>query len=307
MIKKLGFFDILHVLKADMPDFSVQRPDNIGKPLKFMQRILICLNIFGYNRNQITFISRSSNSMNGLICIRKIKDKNYWFIRHLLLEKVNFDLFKNIIDISTAYITKRKSYGMILKIPNNWQLIDTASSAKFKVVSQNVILTLGGQYSLYKSNATYLFKLNSSKYKSDLTFVYENALDFFVKKNLTPYDNDLVQLCSMVDVDAKELIYVDNDNFLGSLSKKDYHKICAVGLNIIQKYTNILPELISDAYQLAKRKQLYWIVKIEQKDILDNLHKLGLINQVSFCTLVYQTQARIYDNSTSKVKMAIEV
>ena len=94
---------------------------------------------------------------------------------------------------------------------------------------------------------------------------------------------------------------------LGSLSKKVYHKIRAVGLNIIQKYRNILPELISDAYQLAKRKQLYWIVKIEQKDILDNLHKLGLINQVSFCTLVYQTQARIYDNSTSKVKMAIEV
>jgi len=32
-----------------------------------------------------------------------------------------------------------------------------------------------------------------------------------------------------------------------------------------------------------------------------------LINQVSFYTLVYQTQSRIYDNSTSKVKMAIEV
>ena len=100
MIKKLGFFDILHVLKADMPDFSVQRPDNIGKPLKFMERLLICLNIFGYNRHQITFISKNSNSINGLICIRKIQDRNYWYIRHLLLEKVNSELFKNILDIS---------------------------------------------------------------------------------------------------------------------------------------------------------------------------------------------------------------
>ena len=33
MIKKLGFFDILHVLKADMPDFSVQRPDNLANHL----------------------------------------------------------------------------------------------------------------------------------------------------------------------------------------------------------------------------------------------------------------------------------
>ena len=307
MIKKLGFFDILYVLKSDMPDFSVQRPDNIGKPLKFMDRLLICLNILRYNRNQITFISKTFNSINGLICIRKIQNKNYWFIRHLLLEKVDFDLFKNILDISTSYITNSKSHGIMLKIPNNWQLINSATSAKFKVVSQNVILTLGGQYSLYNSNTSYISKSNNIKYKSDLAFLYENELDFFVRKNLIYYDIDLVQLCSMVDVNAKELIYVDRDNLLGSLSVKDYHKICAVSLNIFQKYVHILPDLIFDAYQHTKRKQIYWIVKIDQKDIIDSLHRLGLINQVSFYTLVYQTQSRIYDNSTSKVKMAIEV
>ena len=307
MIKKLGFFDILHVLKADMPDFSVQRPDNIGKPLKFMDRLLICLNIFGYNHNQITFISTNSNSINGLICIKKVQNKNYWFVRHLLLENVNFDLFKNILDISTAYITKRKSHGMILKIPNNWQLVDSAVSAKFKVATQNVILTLGGQYSLYKSNPIYLSRLSNNRYKSDLVALYEKGLDFFVKKNLTYYDNDLLKLCSMVDVDAKELLYIDGDNLLGSLSKKDYHKICAVSLNIFYKYSNILPEFISDAYQNTKRKQVYWIVKIEEKSLLESLQSLGLINQVSFYTLVYQTQSMIYDNSTSKVEMAIEV
>ena len=58
---------------------------------------------------------------------------------------------------------------------------------------------------------------------------------------------------------------------------------------------------------LAKRKQIYWIVKIQQKDILDTLHRLGLINQVSFYTLIYQTQSRIYETSTSKVEMAIEL
>lgn len=307
MIKKLGFFDILHVLKADMPDFSVQRPDNIGKPLKFMERLLICLNIFGYNRHQITFISKNSNSINGLICIRKIQDKNYWYIRHLLLEKVNSELFKNILDISTTYITKRKSHGVILKIPNNWQLVDSAVSAKFKVANQNVILTLGGQYSLYKSNPIYLSKLNYNRFKSEINSLYESTLDFFVKKNLTYNDIDLVQLCCMVDANAKELIYVDGDNLIGALSKKDYHKICAVSINIFQKYANMLPELISDTYQHAKRKQIYWIVKIQQKDMLDTLHRLGLINQVSFYTLIYQTQSRIYETSTSKVEMAIEL
>ena len=43
------------------------------------------------------------------------------------------------------------------------------------------------------------------------------------------------------------------------------------------------------------------------KDILDTLHRLGLINQVSFYTLIYQTQSRIYETSTSKVEMAIEL
>ena len=77
----------------------------------------------------------------------------------------------------------------------------------------------------------------------------------------------------MVDANAKELIYVDGDNLIGALSKKDYHKICAVSINIFQKYANMLPELISDTYQHAKRKQIYWIVKIQQKDILDTLEQ----------------------------------
>tara|TARA_B100001142_G_C14348085_1_gene660849 strand:- start:2014 stop:2943 length:930 start_codon:yes stop_codon:yes gene_type:complete len=307
MIKKLGFFDILNVLKADMPDFSIQKPDNIGKPLKFIERLLICLNIFGYDRNQITFISQNTNSINGLICIRRIPNRNYWIIRHLLLEKVNNDLLKKILDSSMEYIAKRKSYGVILRIPNNWQLVDSAASAKFKIASQNVILTLGGQNYLSKSNPNYLSKSDSNRYKSELDFLYENTLEFFVKKNLTYYDIDLVKLCSMVDVNAEELIYLDGNNFLGSLSKKDYHKMCAVSLTIIQKYFNLLPELIFEAYQLAKKKQLYWIVNIQSKAILDSLHNLGLINQVSFYTLVYQTQSKIYNNLTSKVKVSIEV
>jgi hypothetical protein len=306
MIKKLGFFDIFSVLKSDMPDFSVTRPDHIGKPLKFMDRLLIFLNLFRYNPRLITFISKNNNSINGFISLYRINNTKYWHINHLLLDKLDFNLLKQIFDSATLYIAQQRFYGILLKIPNNWQLINSAISAEFKIATQNIILTLGGQYSIYKPSSSYLLKVNNSKYKSDLFQLHENTFDFFVKKNLTYYDEELVQLCSMVDVLAKEWIYLEGDNLLGSLSKIDYRKTCSVSINILSKYINKLPEFIFHIYQIAKRKQLYWIVRTEDKDLLDNLQSIGLINQVSFYTLVYQSQTKIFSKKTSSISVAIE-